>query len=74
MIINCEKISLLLNKISNKTFDNLYNKLIGIIDTNDTYLDFTIERLFNFATEQYLLTKLYSEGMFEFKYKVWNKC
>ena len=58
--INCEKISLLLNKISNKTFDNLYNKLISIIDTNDTYLDFTIERLFNFATEQYLLTKLYS--------------
>ena len=58
--INNEKISLLLNKISSKKFDVLSDKLIEIISDNNNYLTFTITKLFNMATEQHLLTFVYS--------------
>lgn len=58
--INNEKISLLLNKISGKKFDILSDKLIEIISDNEKYLIFTITKLFNLATEQHLLTPIYS--------------
>ena len=58
--INNEKISLLLNKISAKKFEVLSDKLIEIISNNDNYLTFTITKLFNLATEQHLLTPVYS--------------
>ena len=58
--INNEKISLLLNKISSKKFDVLSDKLIEIICDNESYLTFTITKLFNLATEQHLLTPVYS--------------
>lgn len=56
-----EKINLLLNKISKKTFDILSQKIIELIDNNEKYLKYTIYLLFKLATTQHLLTNVYSE-------------
>lgn len=56
-----EKINLLLNKISKNKFEVLSNKIVDLIGDNKSYLNYTINKLFKLATDQHLLTAVYSD-------------
>tara|TARA_B100001094_G_scaffold126130_1_gene122249 strand:- start:1654 stop:2511 length:858 start_codon:yes stop_codon:yes gene_type:complete len=59
--INKEKINLLFNKISKKTFTVMLDNIIKIIELNTEYLNHALQQLFNLATSQHIYITLYSQ-------------
>ena len=72
--ITIEKIKLLLNKISKKTFDLLSKKIFQLISDNKKYLDSTIEILFIYAINSDLCFNLNKKFGDNIKNKILDEC